>query len=108
MRWMRMVRALGTSLGGKQAAPTATPAEQQGRTFFVGIDGRPMCLTVSALTPDAVVDSIEAAELPLRKASGALQLRGLARVDGQLVTLHDVDPLRSPKGRPAAQAPVQS
>jgi hypothetical protein len=108
MSWMRTVRALGTWLGGRPAASTVEVAEQTPRSFFVGIGGRPMRLTVSAPTPDALVDATEAGELPIRKAAGALQLRGLARVNGQLIALHDVDRMRASEGRPEDREAVSS
>ncbi len=108
MSWLRTVRALGAWLGGRRTSPTAAVADRQPRSFFVGIGGRPMRLTVSAPTPDALADATEAGELPIRKASGALQLRGLARVDGQLIALHDVDRMRAAEGRPEDREAVSS
>jgi len=70
------------------------------RSYFIGVDGRPMRLTVSPQTPDAMLAATEAGEHPLRKASGALRLRGLARVDGQLVALHDVERAHRAERRP--------
>ena len=108
MSWMRTVRALGAWLGKGRASTTADDAERQPQSFFVGIGGRPMRLTVSAPTADALVDATEAGELPIRKASGALQLRGVARVNGQLIALHDVDRMRASEGRPEDREAVSS
>src|SRR5262245_11084447 len=98
MRGMRVARSLAAWLTGKPSAP-ATADGAPSRSFFLGVGGRPMRLTVSTPSPDALHDATEAGEHPLRKASGALQLRGVARVNGQLIALHDVEGTPTPATR---------
>src|SRR4051794_25825207 len=87
-----LVRALGAWLGGKRTKPQADAGAQRTR-FFLGVGGRPMRVTVTDASADALNEATEAGEQPLRKASNSMQLRGVARVDGKLVALHDVDPM---------------
>ena len=108
MSWKRAIRALGGLAGRKRSKRSARGDGEAPRTFFIGIGDRPMRLTVSAQTPDAVLAAIDAEEHPLRKASGALQLRGLARVNGQLVALHDVEGARAAEGQPEEHEAISS
>lgn len=101
MRGMRAARALAAWLTRKQPASAAATDDGPPRSIFLGVGGRPMRLTVAAPTPDALQDATEVGEHPLRKASGALQLRGVARVNGQLIALHDIEGTRAPAARPA-------
>jgi hypothetical protein len=101
------VRALGAWLGGRRTQKLADGGGRRAR-YFVGIGGRPMRVTVSDASSAALKEATEDGELPIRKASGALQLRGVARVDGKLVSLHDVDPLPASERRPEGQRPVNS
>ena len=107
MTIMSIVRSLGARLGGKRNAQQADAATQRAR-YFVGVGGRPMRVTISEASSATLDDAIEDGELPIRKASGALQLRGVARVDGHLITLHDIDPLREPQTRSEERPTVSS
>ena len=108
MSWMRAIRALSGWGGRGHLKPSSQVDGESSRAYFIGVDGRPMRLTVSEQTPDAILAATEAGEHPLRKASGALQLRGLARVDGQLVALHDVEGTPRAEWRPAEHQAISS
>ena len=105
MNWTRTIRALRSRAGRGCPKPTSRVDGGAPRSYFIGVGGRPMRLTVSEQAPDALLQATEAGEHPLRKASGALQLRGVARVDGQLIVLHDVEGVgraaRKPEGHEA-------
>jgi len=108
MSWMGAIRALGGLAGRGRSKRRARGDDEAPRTYFIGIGGRPMRLTVSAQTPDAMLAAIDVEEHPLRKASGAFQLRGLARVNGQLVALHDVEGTPTHEGRPEEHEAISS
>jgi hypothetical protein len=108
MSWTRAIRALTGRAGSERPMPNTPVDDEAPRSYFIGVDGRPMRLTLVELTPEAILDATEAGEHPLRKASGALQLRGLARVNGQLVALHDVEGTARAERRPEEHQAISS
>lgn len=103
MNVMGSMRAFCAWLGGRRTARQADGSKQPAR-FFIGIGGRPMRLTVS----DAASTTGQGGEHAHGTTHSALELRGIARIDGKLVELHDVDRLREPEGRSEGRRPVSS
>jgi hypothetical protein len=104
MTAISFVRALGAWLGGRRTAPKADGDTSRAR-FFLGVGGRPMRVTVTDASADALREATEDGEQPLHKANKTMQLRGVARVDGKLVALHDVDPMPATEGQPEGRQP---
>ena len=114
MSWLQIFRSLGARrrmLRATATAPSvpATPAALDApRRWFVGIGGRPHRVTVSPPAHDPLPGPGADSQPPLDDPRVGLPLRGLAKVDGRWIALHEVDRFVAREAQPEDRPAVTS
>jgi hypothetical protein len=90
MGFKDLARSLGGSAGVARLKRDAEAVERKARTFFVELKGRPMSVTIDEDTDAALLAATDVDDAST-DTDTAPTLRGLARVNGRLISLHDLD-----------------